>query len=410
MIRHLLKPMWRRKGRNLLLSLEIALAFAVVFAIAATGLRYWQLYHQPVGFEWQNVWSVQLLMPDDSKFEDAGLYGRYERALLELPEVESVAFSAYTPYENSEWNTQFDTADGAKRTIETNVMPVSDNFFATMGVKVVEGRAFSEQDEGAAQGAVLVDRRFAETAFPGESAVGKLLSEHSWEQDTKGAAPKKFVKVVGVFDTFRNQGEYMAPKGFLFQRFSPLAAKDGNGGFAMRTLLLRVKPGTTRIFETALSQRLKLVRNDASYRISPMRDLRESQLRTSTIPLVVLSVIAAFLLLMVSFGLFGVLWQNTTRRIPELGLRRATGATTGDIAGQIVLEQVLLCLLPIAVALLLLVQLPITGALGESLSWPLFAGAAALAIAVMVLVSVGCALYPAWRATRISPTEALHYE
>ena len=117
-----------------------------------------------------------------------------------------------------------------------------------------------------------------------------------------------------------------------------------------------------------------------------------------------------FLLLMVSFGLFGVLWQNTTRRIPELGLRRATGATTGDIAGQIVLEQVLLCLLPIAVALLLLVQLPITGALGESLSWPLFAGAAALAIAVMVLVSVGCALYPAWRATRISPTEALHYE
>jgi len=43
-------------------------------------------------------------------------------------------------------------------------------------------------------------------------------------------------------------------------------------------------------------------------------------------------------------------------------------------------------------------------------TWPLFAGAAALAMAVMVLVSVGCALYPAWRATRISPTEALHYE
>ena len=38
------------------------------------------------------------------------------------------------------------------------------------------------------------------------------------------------------------------------------------------------------------------------------------------------------------------------------------------------------------------------------------AGAALLSIAVMVLVSVGCALYPAWRATRISPTEALHYE
>ena len=77
---------------------------------------------------------------------------------------------------------------------------------------------------------------------------------------------------------------------------------------------------------------------------------------------------------------------------------------------QVVLEQVLLCLLPIAAALLLLVQLPITGALGESLSWPLFAGAALLGIVVMVLVSVLCALYPAWRASRLSPTEALHYE
>ena len=64
MIGHLLKPMWRRKGRNMMLSLEIALAFAVVFAISAAGLRYWQLYHQPVGFEWQNVWSVELLMPE----------------------------------------------------------------------------------------------------------------------------------------------------------------------------------------------------------------------------------------------------------------------------------------------------------------------------------------------------------
>ena len=410
MIRHLLKPMWRRKGRNLLLSLELALAFAVVFAIAATGLRYWQLFHQPVGFEWENVWSVELMMPDDSPVQDKGLYGRYERALLELPQVESVAFSGYTPYENSEWNTQFDTADASKRTVETNLMPVSDNFFRTMGVKVVEGRAFSEQDEGAAQEPVLIDRRFAANAFPGESPVGKLLSEHSWEQDTKGAKPRKFVKVVGVIDTFRNQGEYMAPKGFLFQRFSPLAAKEGNGGLSMRTMLLKVRPGTPRVFESELSRRLKLVRNDASYRISPLRDLRESQLRTSTIPLVVLSVIAAFLLLMVSFGLFGVLWQNTTRRIPELGLRRATGATTGDIARQIVLEQVLLCLLPIAVALLLLVQLPITGALGESLSWSVFGGAALLATVVMVLVSVVCALYPAWRATRISPTEALHYE
>jgi putative ABC transport system permease protein len=105
-----------------------------------------------------------------------------------------------------------------------------------------------------------------------------------------------------------------------------------------------------------------------------------------------------------------VLWQSTTRRIPEIGLRRAAGATAGNIYRQIIVEQLLLTSLAMAVGLILLVQLPITGALGESLSWPLFGGASVVAATVMVLVSAGCALYPAWRAARMSPTEALHYE
>lgn len=67
-------------------------------------------------------------------------------------------------------------------------------------------------------------------------------------------------------------------------------------------------------------------------------------------------------------------------------------------------------LAPMAVALLLLVQLPITGALGASIDWRVFATAAALSMTVIYLISLLCALYPGWRASRLSPTEALHYE
>jgi len=124
---------------------------------------------------------------------------------------------------------------------------------------------------------------------------------------------------------------------------------------------------------------------------------------------VLLAVIAAFLLLMVAFGLFGVLWQNTTRRIPEIGMRRAAGASAGDIYRQIIVEQLMLSSLAMLVGLILLIQLPITGVFGENLGWPLFAIAALASVTVMALVSVLCALYPAWRASRLSPTEALHY-
>ena len=82
----------------------------------------------------------------------------------------------------------------------------------------------------------------------------------------------------------------------------------------------------------------------------------------------------------------------------------------GDIYVQIMVEQLLLTSLAILVGLTLLVQLPITGVFGENLNWPLFLTAALGSMAIMAMVSVLCAVYPAWRASRLSPTEALHYE
>jgi len=279
-------------------------------------------------------------------------------------------------------------------------MTVSDDFFAVMGMTLTEGRWFSSADEGAAEEPVVVNRRFVQALFPGQNPLGKIISDG--KPDSKD---RKMLRITGVIDDLRNHGEFMLPTNFVIARFSPQSSTRG-----VATILLKVKPGTERIFEATLSNQLKLVRNDWSYRISPLSDLRESHLRRWMMPLIVFSVIAAFLLLMVAFGLFGVLWQNTTQRIPELGLRRAIGATAGNIYRQIIVEQLLLSTLAMLVGLVLLVQLPITGVLGENLDWRLFSIATLISVTIMALVSVLCALYPAWQASRLSPTEALHYE
>ncbi len=138
--------------------------------------------------------------------------------------------------------------------------------------------------------------------------------------------------------------------------------------------------------------------------------MRDTLMKEKRTPLVVVAVVAAFLLLMVAFGLFGVLWQNTTRRIPEIGLRRAIGASSGHIYWQIIMEQMLLSTLAMAAGLFLLIQLPITGALGQGLNWAVFFVAAAVSMGIIYLLSLLCAVYPGWRASRLSPTEALHYE
>ena len=400
MFRHLLKPIWKRKSRNLMLSLEILLAFVVVFVITAAASRYYQLYHLPTGFSYASVWSVQIEQPDDRGAKnDAVLYDKFKRSLQALPEVEQVAFANFSPYQNATWRGGLYMPDSGAMTL-SDEMQVSDDFFAVTDMVLQEGRWFSAADEGAAEQPVVVNRRLADAMFPGQSALGKVIADGE-----PGSTRRQLLKITGIIADFRNHGEFMSPTNFVLTRYSPLS-----GEYAPRTVLLKVKPGTERSFEAKLSAQLKLVRNDWSYRISPLGDLRTSMMREAVVPLIVLAVIAAFLLLMVAFGLFGVLWQNTTRRIPEMGLRRATGATAGSIYRQIIIEQLLLTSLAMGVGLLLLVQLPITGVLGENLSWPLFGLATLISTSIMALVSVLCALYPAWRASRLSPSEALHYE
>lgn len=400
MLHHLLKLIWQRKARNLMLSLEILLAFVIVFAIAACGSYYHGLYQLPVGFQYQTMWSVTIETHGRNALKnDTRIYDKIRRSLLALPEVEQVGYAGFPLYEMSSMTSEFTLPDGSRRVV-SSLMEVSDDFFAAAGMTLVAGHWFSAADDGAAATPVVINRSLAAHLFPGGDALGRQFIEK--ERDSK--APHAF-RVSGVIDEFRNQGEYMAPGNFMLKRFLPQAAEYG-----LNTVVLKLRPGTTRAFETALNRQLKLVHGDWSYTISPTVDLRSSMLRLQLIPLLILSVIAAFLLLMVGFGLFGVLWQHTTQRIPELGLRRAIGASAADIYRQIVAEQLLLSTLAMAVALALLVQLPLTGALSDALSWSVFGTATALSMAVIYLLSLLCSLYPGWRAARLSPTQALHYE
>jgi putative ABC transport system permease protein len=273
-------------------------------------------------------------------------------------------------------------------------MNVTDDYFAVTGMQLVEGRWFSRIDDGAEATPVVINRALAGKLFPNETPLGK--------QYKNGNAT---MKIVGVVDEYRNRGELSAPVNFAFKRFS-----EGMKDSPPSTLLIKLKPGVSRMFETRLNDKLKSVRNNWSYQITPLRGLRDTMLKEETIPLVILAIIGAFMLVMVGFGLFGVLWQNTTRRIPEIGIRRALGATSVNIYRQIIAEQMLLSSGAMLIALILLAQLPITGAMGNAVNWTVFGAATVISMAVIYLISLLCALYPGWRASRLSPTEALHYE
>ncbi|MCD2518659.1 ABC transporter permease [Massilia sp. G4R7] len=402
MFRHLLKLTWKRKSRNLMLSLEILIAFAIVFGVAAFGLRYWQLYSMPLGFDGRDLWAVRLQVGDEEKTRiPHEVYDSLRRGLLELPEVRDVAFISFEPYAGATIGTQLQGKTGAGERaplVNAELLEADDRTAGVLGLKLTEGRWFSELDNGSAQRSAVINRRLAEAMFPGRSAVGQVFIDGPGYANTP-------VRVVGVVDGYRAKGELAAPVNFAFTRF-----EAGKHSWDARTVLLKVAPGTERGFEKRLNARLKAIQNTWTYQITPTSALRATALREQTVPLIVVAVIAVFMLVMVAFGLFGALWQNTTQRIPEIGLRRAIGASAGQIYRQVVAEQFLLSSVAIVLGLALLVQLPLTRVLGEHLDWVVFGEAALLSMAVIYLLSLLCALYPGWRASRLSPTEALHHE
>lgn len=400
MFAHLMKSLWRRKTKNLMISFEIFLIFLVIFAVVSGVVYNYRLYNTPLGFQFENVWSVALSGQDRSNIKpDPVLMDNFKRNLLAMPEIETVSFVEFAPYNRSAMRSRIRLPESDLE-LRANFLRMDDDAAKSLELSVAEGRWFSAEDEAAGMHSAIINRALANQLFPGQNPLGKFMSNSEVaDQD------KKLLKVIGVLEQYRYWGEFMPHENLVLTRFSPLSSE-----VRVENILIKLKPGTPRVFEAKLYQQLKLIRNDLDYAITDLRDARKSEMRGKALFFVPPVLIALFLLIMVAFGLFGVLWQNTSQRIPEIGLRRAIGANSGNIYSQIIVEQLLLSSLAMALGLLILIQLPITGAMGKFVEWQSFFVSAGFSMALIYAMSILCSLYPAWLASRLSPTEALHYE
>ena len=407
MTRHIFKLVWNRKRSTGLILFEILICFLVLCGLLSAALNIEQRLRRPSGFEFDNVWSVDIGgmawgSEGDELAADRQTQADLIRTVKNLPEVEAVASSTNTPFSGSTW------MDG------THINGQSVGFLWTMAspdlpkvlsLKLLHGRWPEDTDGALGYQPVVINRQFARDAFGSEDPVGKNMPVFDDEgQPTTPEEDARINRGVGVMEDYRRRG-IIDETPYLM-----LLAVDYNGGDDLpQELLVRVRPGTTAEFEEKLVRALQYTAPQWSYHTTLLDDRRQSQLMSQIGPLIMASVVAAFLIIMVGLGLVGVLWLTVTRRTGELGLRRALGATGHSVQRQILGELWALTGIAVVVGTIIFLQFPLFGA-NFGASWSVFLSGLALACLVIFGFVTICGLYPTWLATRVQPAAALQYE
>ena len=389
MIRHLCKLVWNRKRANALTAFQVFISFLIVFITASIAVDNADNYRRPLGFSYENRWVVNFWrdweLPLDSEVEAPSRRQVYQ-ALESFDWIESVAAvsGSAIPYGSSQYAAMLD-----EQPVDFGAF--SDEFHEVFDLDVVSGRWFSEEDAALDWEPLVITQPLSEALFGREDPIGQQVEE--WERG-KGNA-----RVVGVVSDYRRRGEFSDSDFFVLTRLED----DEYAHF-----LVKVRPGTPLAAQEQIDKRLKAMAPGYRVDITTLEEDRASSFKLSLIPLFAAGVVSVLVLGMVALSLSGVLWQRTTLRIEEIGLRRALGGSAASIYAQLAGEMLVVASIGVIAGLLLVLQFPLLELLDYT------GGIYALSLSLSALIIYGlvivCSLYPGRLACRIRPVEALHHE
>jgi len=276
----------------------------------------------------------------------------------------------------------------------TRIFMADEYFRETMDVNLVEGRWFTPEDTIGGNWGVVVNQAFVDRNFPEGAPLDSLVE---WFND---AVEGRLTKIVGVVDNFKYRGEFFSEEPITFVPGHPWESE-----FYLTNLMVKVAPGMGAEIQETIYNRVSQVARSRESAVYSIEKRKEDVSRESWIPIIALLSICAFLIANVALGLFGILINAIAKRKGEIGLRKALGATSGNITGQLTTEVVFITLIGLLLGSIIAIQIPMFELIDletEYFWWGGF-GAAGLILVIVFL----CALIPSGQAAKIHPAVAL---
>ncbi len=396
---------WQRLRDGLVVS-QIGIALMLLMGAALLIRSLTALYRVDLGFQAQNVLVMRIELPQmkypqpqqqraffDQLLQNIRTMAGVRSAALVMPALtlaeggSTTAISIGAPVANRE---------GRFQVIRRHV---GRDFFETMGMRVLRGRTFTEQDvqaqdvqaEDTIWQSLIVDETLARKYFPDTDPIGQRLY---YDEEMGGT-------VVGVVSTVKDFTELAPAQGILY-RLLPMY-------FYRMEIAIKTEGEPMRLAD-GLRAQVRALDKDQTCDLWTLESTLARMLGPRRFSMVLLGVYAGTALLIACAGLYGLLQYMVAHQGHEIGIRMALGARNRDVLKAILKQGLVLTVIGVAVGLA--GTLVLTRVLASLLYGVRATDPATFACVAVLLVAVALAAsgIPAWRAARTNPMSALRYE
>jgi len=384
----------RSRLRSLLVLVQVSLSFILLAGTGSLLQSLIKMRNASPGFNTNVVSSVVDLFSAGYKLDRAKIF---HTQLLDrvrtLPDVESAALTRVIPFSYNVFSSAPIEVDGYQAppneqpTVE--YIEVTEDYFTTLGIPIVSGREFMRTDDENVPPVAIINETMAAKYWPEKNPVGQRLK-----------AKDRWLQIVGIAKHSNYHSKTETPIPFFYV---PLRQNFR----VQNSLLIRTRETPGAMMTTLAREVHALDPNLAPLITERLQDQIDLISYSQRLAVTLVALFGGMALFLAAIGLYAVVSYTVSQGTRELGLRMALGAGTKHLMRLVMSRGLLLTASGVAIGVLaafMLTRLMSNMLYKISPHDPLAFGSA---IAVITIASLAACFFPAWRATRIDPIQAL---
>jgi putative ABC transport system permease protein len=338
--------------RRTFVVVQVGLALVLLVCAGLVGRSFVNLLRIDVGFDPADVLTLDVTVPDASADRHNRFYTALLARLREMPDVDSAGAIFLRPLEHTGIGSDVNILIEGQRTDLTsrdseenpnvNLETVTPDYFQAIGMRVVGGRAFTDQDTERAPPVAIVSEGLARRLWRGADPIGRRILPRPGLRDARGSPP--WATVVGVVQDARYRG-------LTDPRFNLYVPYQQSPDHLVKHLMVRTPRDPLSLIDPIRTEARRLEQTALVERISTMDRLVEQAIAPWSFSASTLGLLSILVLALASLGVYAIVSQSVVERTREIGIRVAVGALPRQIARLVLHDSLRLTAMGIAIGM-----------------------------------------------------------